>query len=155
MKNAVVDATEADRRAAREIVKATLTPEDHRRCNCREKIDAGLWDGGQKVRAALVGIYFGRGQPVALPQAAEQSSDGPFEAMIYDADLPSMTARFRIPEPARPSPRRALPPRASARPRGRRHPAACGARHRAARAPAIASRRDRGRRSGASPTRRP
>lgn len=26
-----------------------------------------------------------------------RQTDGPFEAMIYDAHLPSMTARFRIP----------------------------------------------------------
>lgn len=45
---------------AREIVKATLAKGGHRRCNCRERIDAGAWDEGQKVRAALAGIQRGR-----------------------------------------------------------------------------------------------
>ena len=44
---------------AREIVKATLTPERHKRCNCRQEIDAGKWDDGQKVRATLAGIKRG------------------------------------------------------------------------------------------------
>lgn len=42
--------------AAREIVKATLTPENHKRCNCRKEIDAGGWDKGQKVRIALTAL---------------------------------------------------------------------------------------------------
>ena len=78
--------TDPDLIAAREIVKATLTLDSHRRCNCREHIDAGEWDAGQKVRATLAGIKHGR-----------EGLREPFEAMIYDAHLPSMTARFRIP----------------------------------------------------------
>ncbi|KPH65788.1 hypothetical protein ADT71_09630 [Novosphingobium sp. ST904] len=50
----------ADLFEAREIVKATLAQDSHRRCNCREKINAGEWDEGQKVRAALAGIKRGR-----------------------------------------------------------------------------------------------
>ncbi|MEE4452892.1 hypothetical protein [Novosphingobium resinovorum] len=46
--------------AAREIVKATLKPDSHQRCNCRAEIDAGGWDGGQTVRATLAGIKRGR-----------------------------------------------------------------------------------------------
>ncbi len=80
---------DADLIEAREIVKATLTPENHKHCNCRQEIDSGAWDAGQKVRAAAEGIRRGR----LLSQPA---SDG--EAMIIDAHLPSMTARFRIPE---------------------------------------------------------
>lgn len=72
---------------AREIVKATLTPENHKTCNCREQIDAGEWDSGQKVRAAAEGLR--RGRLLGRPAIGE--------AMIVDADLPSMTARFRIP----------------------------------------------------------
>ena len=45
---------------AREIVKATLVPESHARCDCREKIDAGEWDRGHKVRATLAAIKRGR-----------------------------------------------------------------------------------------------
>lgn len=45
---------------AREIVKATLTEGNHKRCNCRSEIDAGEWDNGQKVRATLAGIKRGR-----------------------------------------------------------------------------------------------
>lgn len=51
---------ESDIIEARGIVKATLTPENHERCNCRQEIDAGEWDRGQKVRAALAGIQRGR-----------------------------------------------------------------------------------------------
>ena len=92
------DAAEADLILAREIVKATLLFEEHRQCNCREEIDRGEWDKGQKIRAALYGIYVGRGRPAQPRQSVQSSDDGPFEAMIYDAHLPSMTARFRIPE---------------------------------------------------------
>lgn len=45
---------------ARQIVKATLTPGSHRRCNCRAEIDAGDWDDFQKIRATLAGIKRGR-----------------------------------------------------------------------------------------------
>lgn len=45
---------------AREIVKATLTPGSHTRCNCRAEIDAGGWDDGHQVRATLAGIKRGR-----------------------------------------------------------------------------------------------
>ncbi|MGU3316304.1 hypothetical protein ACLBWH_12205 [Sphingomonas sp. M6A6_1c] len=38
---------------ARQIVIDTLDPESHRRCDCRDKIAAGEWDRGQKVRIAL------------------------------------------------------------------------------------------------------
>lgn len=38
---------------AREAVKSTLTPERHKRCRCREEIDAGEWDKGHKVRACI------------------------------------------------------------------------------------------------------
>ncbi len=92
------DATGDDLVAAREIVKATLVFEDHQRCNCRAEIDRGAWDKGQKVRAALYGIYVGRGRAKQLHQSTQSPRDGPFEAMIHDAHLPSMTARFRIPE---------------------------------------------------------
>jgi len=51
---------DADLLDAREIVKATLAPDSHRACNCREAIDAGDWDKAQKVRAALAGIRRGR-----------------------------------------------------------------------------------------------
>lgn len=51
---------DADLRDAREIVKATLDPGSHRACSCRAAIDAGDWDKGQKVRAALSGIRRGR-----------------------------------------------------------------------------------------------
>ncbi|GEM_PF-5534024 len=50
---------------AREIVKATLPQDSHRRCNCREKIEAGAWDNGQKVQAALAGIRRGRALAVS------------------------------------------------------------------------------------------
>lgn len=43
---------------AREIVKATLT-DSHQFCDCRAKIDAGEWDTGQKVRAALAALKRG------------------------------------------------------------------------------------------------
>ncbi len=45
---------------ARQCVIETLKPEDHRRCNCREKIAAGEWDNGHKVRIALAAIKRGR-----------------------------------------------------------------------------------------------
>lgn len=45
---------------ARNIVKATLTEQSHRGCNCRAQIDAGKWDDGHKVRATLAGIRRGR-----------------------------------------------------------------------------------------------
>lgn len=51
---------DADLLDARAIVKATLDPASHSRCNCRAAIDAGNWDKGQKVRAALSGIRRGR-----------------------------------------------------------------------------------------------
>lgn len=44
---------------AREIVKETLTPENHKRCDCRGEIDRGEWDRGQKVRAALAALKRG------------------------------------------------------------------------------------------------
>lgn len=44
---------------AREIVKATLTPERHKNCNCREEIDAGDWDDRHSVRAALAALRRG------------------------------------------------------------------------------------------------
>jgi hypothetical protein len=44
---------------AREIVKATLSPDRHSRCNCREKIAAGEWDEGQKVQASLAALRRG------------------------------------------------------------------------------------------------
>ena len=48
--------------AARDIVKATLDPDSHKRCHCRDEIDAGRWDRGQKVRATIAGIRYGRAQ---------------------------------------------------------------------------------------------
>lgn len=51
---------DADLIQARAIVKETLDPRSHTRCRCREEIDAGGWDGGHKVRAALAGIKRGR-----------------------------------------------------------------------------------------------
>lgn len=53
---------------AREIVKTTLTPERHRRCNCRDEIDMGKWDSGQKVRAALAALR--RGMELAKREAS-------------------------------------------------------------------------------------
>lgn len=51
---------------AREIVKATLTPDRHMRCDRRSEIDLGQWDDGQKIRAALAalkrGIEIGQAQ---------------------------------------------------------------------------------------------
>ncbi len=44
---------------AREIVKAGLSERSHAKCNCRSEIDAGNWDNGGKVRAALTGIRRG------------------------------------------------------------------------------------------------
>lgn len=41
---------------ARRIVKETLNPERHKRCRCRDEIDAGEWDNGHKVRIALAAI---------------------------------------------------------------------------------------------------
>lgn len=41
---------------ARAAVIETLTPENHRHCNCREEINAGEWDNGHKVRACLAAI---------------------------------------------------------------------------------------------------
>ncbi|CCW15783.1 hypothetical protein EBBID32_1110 [Sphingobium indicum BiD32] len=52
--------TDPDIIQAREIVKATLNPDSHKRCNCRAEIDAGQWDRGHKVRASLAGIKRGR-----------------------------------------------------------------------------------------------
>jgi hypothetical protein len=45
---------------ARAIVTATLDPASHARCGCKAEINAGLWDLGHKVRAALAGIKRGR-----------------------------------------------------------------------------------------------
>ena len=41
---------------ARKMVKRTLSPSRHTRCNCRAEIDAGEWDNGHKVRIALAAI---------------------------------------------------------------------------------------------------
>lgn len=49
---------------ARQIVIDTLEPENHLRCNCRDKIAAGEWDRGQKVRIALAALAYSR-SPVA------------------------------------------------------------------------------------------
>ena len=69
---------------ARGIVKATLTPKNHTGCSCREDIDAGKWDNGQKVRASLAALK--RGMELALSPAASDveqpsaSSSAAFEA---------------------------------------------------------------------------
>lgn len=55
-------AIDDDLLAARDIVKATLDPDSHKRCHCRDEIDAGRWDRGQKVRATIAGIRYGRAQ---------------------------------------------------------------------------------------------
>ena len=52
--------TDSDLIEARAIVIATLNPASHARCSCSLEIDAGLWDLGHKVRAALAGIKRGR-----------------------------------------------------------------------------------------------
>ncbi len=44
---------------ARKIVKAGLSERSHAKCNCRKEIDAGEWDNGGKVKAALAGIKRG------------------------------------------------------------------------------------------------
>lgn len=59
---------------ARRIVKETLTPGSHQRCNCRAEIDAGGWDDVQKVRATLAGIKRGR-ELAAACQCAVCRSD--------------------------------------------------------------------------------
>lgn len=58
---------------AREIVKATLTPENHRNCICRGNIDAGYWNDGHKVRATLAGIKRGKALARACTCAVCQS----------------------------------------------------------------------------------
>lgn len=45
--------------AARAIVKMSLAVESHKRCHCRDKIDAGEWDSSHTMRAALIGIAYG------------------------------------------------------------------------------------------------
>lgn len=52
--------TDPDLIEARSIVKMTLSPNNHTGCNCRQEIDAGSWDSGQRVRAAFAGIKRGR-----------------------------------------------------------------------------------------------
>jgi hypothetical protein len=67
---------------AREIVKATLSPEEHKRCNCRAEIDAGYWDNGQKIRIALTALA---GEKVAREREAETIAR-------YDAKLDALEA---------------------------------------------------------------
>jgi hypothetical protein len=45
---------------ARAIVKATLDPNSHARCRCRDQIDRGVWDNRHEMRIALAGIRRGK-----------------------------------------------------------------------------------------------
>lgn len=44
---------------ARDIVIATLKPDSHKHCHCRDEIASGKWDDGQKVRAVLAALRRG------------------------------------------------------------------------------------------------
>lgn len=52
----MVEPTAEELALARKMVKRTLSPSRHTRCNCRAEIDAGEWDNGHKVRIALAAI---------------------------------------------------------------------------------------------------
>jgi len=53
---AEVEPADPDLVLAREAVKNTLNPVDHKRCDCRAKIDAGEWDDRHIMRATLAAI---------------------------------------------------------------------------------------------------
>lgn len=79
--------TQSDRDAdllleARQIVKATLTPDRHSRCNCREEIDAGEWDKGQKIRATLAGLHRG----IEIAATHREASEAPLKEQIAQRD---------------------------------------------------------------------
>ena len=52
---------------ARQIVKAGLKFGNHSKCHCADEIDAGKWDNGGKIRAALGGLQ--RGVEIGLSRA--------------------------------------------------------------------------------------
>lgn len=52
--------TDPDLIEAREIVKATLDPQSHKACHCRDQIEAGEWDNVRWLIATLAGIKRGR-----------------------------------------------------------------------------------------------
>lgn len=67
---------------ARRIVKATLRPDRHERCNCREEIDRGAWDNGHPMKAALAAIIETREWAAALADELTDAANS--MVRVYD-----------------------------------------------------------------------